>query len=564
MSSSEPAPERPEHPILLERYKLVRQRHSSGWTLGYGGEDLETGKYVSITLSRYPHLSPGRFPRELTTLQEFRHPGILPVQSAGLLPDGVVYIIRSGGYPYDLKHDLLDRGPIPWRNALDLGVHLSEALQAAHERGIQHLDLQPETICWDGGFLPLAKVMLTEVGSAWLSRPLGLRAISDQEPSQIAERAGPPGYAPPETYNGRADARCDVFSLGVLLYALIAGERPYDDAFARAGSMPVVPPDVASVLLRAVSLEPGDRFPSMAEFHAALVNLCDVHPRGGGPEYWLAGKFDIRAILGVGHTSTVYLARERSMRRKTALKVLRDDLADDPVERVRFKYECVILSNMRDFAFPRPTDSSKVGRCNFAALDLCPGLPADSFIRDESRLKAREVLAVGRQITRALIDLHHRGVIHRDIHARNVLIERGADLRVSLLDLNRAFFTEVFFEYMAENGFSVSKPVQEALACEVELENTGYLAPEVLLERRFSPASDSYALGALLFQLMSGRLPPGLDDDADPYWRPRPGEPQASLAHIVRAMLHPNPHVRLSVSQARTEMLALDRRGGFY
>lgn len=72
------------------------------------------------------------------------------------------------------------------------------------------------------------------------------------------------------------------------------------------------------------------------------------------------------------------------------------------------------------------------------------------------------MLAVGYQLTRALHALHWRGVIHRDINAKNVLIDHSATVRVSLVDLNRALLTDPFFEHLASNGFEVPTSERQA------------------------------------------------------------------------------------------------------
>jgi formylglycine-generating enzyme required for sulfatase activity len=226
-----------------------------------------------------------RFLVEARATARLQHPNVVTVHRIGAL-DGRPYIVTEL-----LRGEPLDRvaRPLPWREVLEVGVDLASGLAAAHRAGILHRDLKPANAIRrdDGG------VVLLDFGLAKLAGTAG----GDDE----LDVMGTPLYMAPEIFEGApASVRSDLYSLGVLLFELCAGEPPHRaDGFdelvraklgADARSLAAVVADVdarfARIVERCLALEPDQRFASADELREALESLGaerSVAPVAGNP-----------------------------------------------------------------------------------------------------------------------------------------------------------------------------------------------------------------------------------------------------------------------------------------
>ncbi len=275
---------------LAGRYRLEHQIGRGGMAVVYLAHDLRHDRPVALKVLRREvaaALGPERFLREIRLTARLDHPHILPVLDSGE-DRGVLWYAM----PYvrgETLRDLLRREPqLPLDLAVDLAHQIAGALDHAHREGVIHRDLKPENILLSEG-----QARVADFGVA--------RALSAAGSDRITEAGlvlGTPAYMSPEQAVGDSaiDGRSDQYSLGCVLYEMLAGEPPFMGPTAQVviarrmtGEIPAVrhlrpavPAAVAQVVTRALAPAPADRFPSVGEFDRALRIAAVEH----GPGRW--------------------------------------------------------------------------------------------------------------------------------------------------------------------------------------------------------------------------------------------------------------------------------------
>jgi serine/threonine kinase PknH len=205
------------------------------------------------------------------------------------------------------------------------------------------------------------------------------------------------------------------------------------------------------------------------------------------------GEYSIEGTVGAGRMGVVYLAIDPSGR-KVALKVLRDDIAIDPVYRERFRREGRMLAALDH---PHVIPIHGMGEID-GQLYIATRLTS-STLRDlisAGPIGVEEAIAILAAVADALDAAHAADVIHRDIKPANVLLDPGP--RVYLTDFGLA---------RDPSGFALTVPGQV-------LGTIDYMAPELLEGVRIGPATDIYALACLAVETLTGQVPFPRDNDA--------------------------------------------------
>lgn len=233
-------------------------------------------KVLSPRLARDPAFLE-RFHAEATNIAALHHPNIIEVHHFGV-ENGIAYIAMRYVPGGTLKERLqLVGGQLGLHAAARLTAQIASALQYAHERGLVHLDVKPGNILLGNADWPLLS-------------DFGIIRIAGDAREDGHRVAGTPAYMSPEQWlGGPIDGRSDQYSLGIMFYELVTGRRPFAgetsvELKAQHGDAvpprprelnPGIPGPVEEVMLRALEKRPEDRFPTIGEFGAALVEAVE-------------------------------------------------------------------------------------------------------------------------------------------------------------------------------------------------------------------------------------------------------------------------------------------------
>jgi serine/threonine protein kinase len=279
--------------VLDERFKLIRLIGSGGMGKVYEAEHVRIMRRVAIKILRdseaeNPEMVQ-RFRQEAMSASKIGHPGIVEILDFGTAPNGALYMVmellKGGG---DLSEVLASSGPLSAERLVTLLGSACEALEAAHKVGIIHRDLKPENLFLTQDENGRERVKVLDFGLAKMSdleRPRG----DGQRLTKTGMIFGTPKYMSPEQARGRsADARSDVYAMGIIAYELLTGKPPFDGGTflgvlaAHLGDAPPsirlkrldIPDTLEAVVLAALEKEPDNRPQSMAalanQMYAAL------------------------------------------------------------------------------------------------------------------------------------------------------------------------------------------------------------------------------------------------------------------------------------------------------
>jgi|GEM_PF-1699663 len=270
-------------PETIGPYRIVRRLGGGGMGTVYLAHDARLGRAVAIKLL---HTTTARGAARDRLIAEARaaggldHPNTVPLHEIGETADGRLYLIMAYAGDRTLA-DRLRLGPLPVAEAAALGARVAAALAAAHRLGIVHRDVKP------------SNVILSEDGRPRLV-DFGIAAVAGSGSAGGPTPGTVPYMSPEQTRGAPADHRTDVWSLGVVLYEMLTGQRPFrgadDAAVIRAiHEQPVVPvrdlrPDVpvpfAALVERCLAGDPAERPPG-AEALTHDLEACAAAARSG-------------------------------------------------------------------------------------------------------------------------------------------------------------------------------------------------------------------------------------------------------------------------------------------
>lgn len=269
-------------------YRIVAPLGAGGMGEVYRAHDPRLGRDVAVKLLP---ASMGdapdaieRLKREARAVAALSHPGIVTVHDIGE-QDGQVYVVTEV-LEGDTLRQRLARGPLPWRDAIDLAAAIARALAAAHGRGIVHRDLKPENVI----VTTTGEVKLLDFGVAKHLRPAtdASHAGTTLDLTAPGAAVGTLAYMAPEQLEGRdVDHRADHFALGLVLYELVTGRHPFhgrtgpevaaailrDTPPPLSAVHPPVPAGLARVTARCLARDPAQRYAATADLALALDDV---------------------------------------------------------------------------------------------------------------------------------------------------------------------------------------------------------------------------------------------------------------------------------------------------
>ncbi len=386
---------------LAPQYDVEREIGAGGMARVYLAVEQHPHRRVAIKVLD-PQVSTRllreRFVREVDLSSKLSHPHIVPIFSAGEA-GGLFYYVMPYVEGESLRHRLLRERRLPLDDALHITRDVADALAFAHRQGIIHRDIKPENILLSG-----EHAIVADFGIARAISAAGALTLT-----QAGQPIGSPGYMSPEQAmgSGELDARTDVYSLGCVLFEMLAGEPPVasiterlvqnwkalDSTRALRQADPGVARAVKHAVSKALAPLPDERFPTATEFAAALGGPAhrDSLPRRGiftgrrGRRLALAGA----GALGIGLGAVALVLRGRApglSERRVVVAVIENHTGDRSLDNIGYMAADWVTQGLAQTGLVEVVPSMAVMSSSVAAAGHQPG-----------RLDAATIQALGRE-----------------------------------------------------------------------------------------------------------------------------------------------------------------------
>jgi serine/threonine-protein kinase len=203
----------------------------------------------------------------------------------------------------------------------------------------------------------------------------------------------------------------------------------------------------------------------------------------------LSGRYRLEAKLGSGGMSTVYLARDQTLDRQVAVKVMHREMSEQPEQLERFRQEARAVAKLSHPNVVSVIDAGEDGGHPYIVFEYVEGETLKQRVGRDGALDPQEAIAYAIEIARGLSIAHARRMVHRDIKPQNILID--AEGRAKLTDFGIS-------RQLEQDGMTATGRV---------LGTTDYVAPEQAMGHGADPRSDIYSLGVVLYEMLVGQVP---------------------------------------------------------
>jgi eukaryotic-like serine/threonine-protein kinase len=506
-----------------------------------------------------------RFLDEARVQSQLNHPGVAQIVEASTDENGEPYTVVEyveGRSLADVRHRAVQVGArIGWAEAVSIAIEMGQALAHVHERagadgsplGIVHRDLSPQNVMV--GYA--GELKLIDFGTA--------RGHNRRCHTVAGVVFAKPGYVAPEVARQQVgDGRIDVYAMGVMLWELCAGKRllsgdtqkHLEDVAGNRFSVPLlaptrgIPKELDAIIQKLCANDPDDRYANAGHASTDLARVLAQAPASSGERgvrariaglmktLWphepararaefakllkqarglrrepetppserslqiaaaamaadptmLAGtSYRLGKKIGEGSSGEVYEAEHAELGRKYALKILSTahGAASDAVDRFRREARAIASLSHPNLVRLHDFGRSLDGRV-FLAMELLHGTTLDAYA-DAQPLPWREAVGLAIQATRALEAAHGAGLVHRDLKPQNLFLTSDGDLK--LLDFGVAMaLADTAAAEERQKGFAVFGTPE-------------YMAPEQVAGEPVDARCDIYALGCVLYELVTG------------------------------------------------------------
>jgi eukaryotic-like serine/threonine-protein kinase len=284
LSAGDPAGDTPAPPKTIGRFTLLNEIGRGSYGVVYAAQDPVLAREVAIKIiplatdEQFRTQMEANFLREAKSAGGMSHPCIVTIYDAGKT-DRLAYIAMERLHGQDLHEYLAAGNRMSPRQAAAMMMRVADAIHYANKRGLVHRDIKPSNIFLSRDLKP----KLLDFGTA-------LAPVAEPRERGTRHLVGTPNYMSPEQADGATiDARSDIFSLGTILYELLAGRRAFDgrtidetlDQVISATPKPVekirpdTPPALAEIVRKAMARDPSARYQKAAELRNALAEFVD-------------------------------------------------------------------------------------------------------------------------------------------------------------------------------------------------------------------------------------------------------------------------------------------------
>lgn len=200
------------------------------------------------------------------------------------------------------------------------------------------------------------------------------------------------------------------------------------------------------------------------------------------------GRYRVRARIARGGMATVYVATDLRLERRIALKVMHSHLSDDTVFQSRFIQEARAAARLADPNVVNVFDQGQDGEMAYLVMEYLPGITLRELLREQRRLTVSQTITIMDAILSGLSAAHRAGIVHRDVKPENVLLAEDGRIKIG--------------------DFGLARATSANTATGAQLLGTiAYLAPELVTRGTADARSDIYALGIMLYEMLTGEQP---------------------------------------------------------
>ena len=275
--------------VFDRRFRIDARIAAGGFGTIYQATHIKSGHELALKVL-HANLTddPGvvaRFRREGAALTRLRDPHTITAYELGEAPDGRLYIVMELLHGESLYERFRVGGPLPWQHVISIARDVCSSLTEAHALGIVHRDLKPTNIHLERRGPDEDFVKVLDFG---IAKIIYDSDIDNSELTHAGQMIGTLDYMSPEQMvGGMCDAASDVYTLGIVMYEMMAGRKPFDDANSAAAALAavltttpprlslqaLVPADVERIVMRCIERQHTDRYQSAAELGAALDEI---------------------------------------------------------------------------------------------------------------------------------------------------------------------------------------------------------------------------------------------------------------------------------------------------
>jgi serine/threonine protein kinase len=502
-----------EGTLLDGKYEIRGQLAAGGMGEVYLAHRTLLGDDVAVKVIREIGPDPGvgreRFLRESRASAQLRHPHIVTILDFNVDPTGQPYLVMEYLNGPSLHEELKVRGRFDLTTVQHLLATVGSALHLAHTHGIIHRDLKPQNIV--SHRYPTGEVVHKVIDFGLVT----LKAGADSTRlTQAHEFLGTVAYAAPEQFTGAApDAKADQYSLGVIIYELLAGCRPIEgDGFmmlvdrhlnqtpvALAEHRPDLPPTVTSAVMRALAKSPEARWPTVMDFARAFAG-SETTVSQGVPQQAssLLSTFELGPVIAEGRFgSRIHAGTHRALGHPVAIRTFHHaGRPEREAVRARFLREARTLQvshpnliHVRDFG----EDAEML----YVVTDLFKGSSLEQRLA-RGPLSIDELTAWLGQVLGATAALNRRGGRITGLHPGIVrLVEEAGATSVAISSAGVHQIQDVL-STLSEDALRAQATDETELL---------HVAPELLMGKAATERSDVYTAGVLGYQMATGRTP---------------------------------------------------------